>query len=290
MTNTPLTFPPLFISHGSPMTALEPREAGHFMQTLGHALDQSFGRPRAVLALSAHSLSRSPVLLAGPRHQAIYDFGGFDPKLQTLRYDAAGAPDLAAEVMALAANAGQPMHQLEQGGLDHGIWTPLRYIYPKADVPVLPLAFNPQQSPAEQYALGEMLAPLAEQGVLIMGSGSLTHNLGLVFGHGRPPAIDAPEIAASAQFRAWMRSRASAGDWQSLQAYRSQAPHGVDMHPSDEHLLPFFIAAGAGGRSTPAERLHASLTFGSLAMDAYAFGPQAARLAAAVQRMEMPAL
>jgi len=272
------------------MTALEPREAGHFMQRLGRALDEAFGRPRAVLALSAHSLSRSPVLLAGPQHQAVYDFSGFDPQLQTLRYDAKGAPDLAQEIMALAAQAGRPMHQLMQGGLDHGIWTPLHYIYPEADVPVLPLAFSPKQGPAEQYALGELLAPLARQGVLIMGSGSLTHNLGLVFGHGRPPAIDAAEIPASAQFREWMRARAAAGDWQSLQAYRSQAPHGADMHPSDEHLLPFFIAAGAGGRSEPAERLHASLTFGSLAMDAYAFGPLASRLSARLQKAQERAL
>ncbi|MBB4842155.1 4,5-DOPA dioxygenase extradiol [Paucibacter oligotrophus] len=268
------------------MTALEPREAGRFVQQLGQALDQQFGRPRAVLALSAHSLSRAPVLLAGPRHHAVYDFGGFDPKLQTLRYDAEGAPELAQQIMTLAAQAGLPMHQLTQGGLDHGIWTPLRYIYPEADVPVLPLAFSPRQSPAEQYALGELLAPLADQGVLILGSGSLTHNLGLVFGQGRPPAIDAAEIPASAQFREWMRARAAAGDWQSLQAYRSQAPHAAEMHPTDEHLLPFFIAAGAGGRSEPALRLHASLTFGSLAMDAYAFGDSAPRLAAALQGVE----
>jgi aromatic ring-opening dioxygenase catalytic subunit (LigB family) len=93
------TLPPLFISHGSPMTALEPREAGHFMQALGPAIDAAFGRPRAVLAISAHSLTREPVLLAAPRHEAVYDFGGFDPQLYTLRYDAPGAPELAGRAL-----------------------------------------------------------------------------------------------------------------------------------------------------------------------------------------------
>ncbi|MEL4180025.1 dioxygenase family protein [Roseateles sp. PN1] len=283
-------FPPLFISHGSPMTALEPREAGAFMQDLGRTLDAKFGRPRAILAISAHSLARQPVLLAGAKHHAVYDFGGFDPKLNTLRYDAPGATELAAKVQALAAQAGLPLLSLPQGGLDHGIWTPLRYMYPTADVPVLPLAFVPSQSPAQQFALGEMLTPLAEQGVLIMGSGSITHNLRLVFGQGLPPAIDAPEIQASAEFRAWLQARAAAADWPALLDYRRQAPHAVAMHPTDEHLLPWFVAAGAGGRNSPAVRIHESLTFGSLAMDAYAFGSAAQQLAQALQEPAVAAL
>ncbi|MDN3919749.1 dioxygenase family protein [Roseateles violae] len=273
------SFPPLFLSHGSPMTALEPREAGAFMQRLGRALDAEFGRPRALLVVSAHSLARQPVLLAGARHEAVYDFGGFDPKLNRLRYDAAGAPALADEVQALAARAGVAIARADQGGLDHGAWTPLRYVYPEAEVPVLPLAFVPSQSPAQQFALGQALAPLAEDGVLIIGSGSITHNLRLVFGGGRPPAIDAPEIEASRAFRDWFVARSAARDWDALLDYRQQAPHAVDMHPSDEHLLPWFVAAGAGGRAAAPRRLHASLTFGSLGMDAYGFGPLAARLA-----------
>jgi len=262
------------------MTALEPREAGAFMHHLGRRLDAEFGRPRAVLMVSAHSTARMPVLLAGTRHEAIYDFGGFDPRLNTLRYDAAGAPALAAQVQALADSANVAMHSVDQGGLDHGAWTPLRYLYPEVDVPVLPMAFVPSQSPAQQFALGELLAPLAADGVLIIGSGSITHNLRLVFGGGQPPAIDEPEIAASKAFRDWLVQRSAARDWDALLDYRARAPHGVDMHPTDEHLLPWFVAAGAGGREAAPLRLHASLTFGSLGMDAYAFGPQAARLAA----------
>ena len=269
--------PALFISHGSPMTALEPREAGAFMSRLGPAITARFGRPQAILALSAHTLARRPVLLAGARHEAVYDFGGFDPRLNTLRYDAPGAPALARRAQALLADAGLRADTLDQGGLDHGIWTPLRYMFPAADIPVLPLAFAPDDTPAQLFALGEALAPLADDGVLIMGSGSLTHNLRMVFGGARP-AIDAPEVPESRAFRDWVHDRGTARDWPALLDYRRQAPHAALMHPTDEHWLPFYPAAGAGGRDHAPLRLHASLTFGCLAMDAYAFGPGAAAL------------
>ncbi|MBK9134969.1 MAG: dioxygenase [Betaproteobacteria bacterium] len=286
--------PPLFISHGSPMTALEPREAGAFMQRLGPAIERTFGRPRAILAISAHSLTREPVLLAAPTHEAVYDFGGFDPQLYTLRYDAPGAPALAERVAALLAAQGLPAHVLAQeGGLDHGIWTPLRYMFPDAGIPVLPLAWPPDWSPERLFALGAALAPLAEEGVLVFGSGSLTHNLRRVFAGGRGD-IDRPATPESTAFREWLREHAeqaehagpsgvsSGPDWPRLFDYRRAAPHAALMHPSDEHLLPWYVAAGAGGANVPARRIHASLTYGDLAMDAYAFGPGAARLAQAL--------
>jgi 4,5-DOPA dioxygenase extradiol len=269
---------PVFISHGSPMIALQPGAAGAFMQRLGPAIDAAFGRPRAVLALSAHTLARAAVLLAAAQHQAVYDFGGFDEQLYALRYDAPGAPALAAQVQALLRAAGIESHLAGQGGLDHGIWTPLRYLWPQADVPVLPLAFVPDWSPRRLFDFGAALAPLAAQGVLVMGSGSITHNLRRVFARGLHDDAELPEIAESAAFRQWVHQRAAAADWPALFDYRRQAPHAVDMHPSDEHLLPWFVAAGAGGSGTPALRLHASHTRGSLGMDAYAFGPSAAVL------------
>ena len=269
---------PIFISHGSPMTALEPREAGAFMQRLGPAIDAAFGRPKAVLAVSAHTLARAPVLLAAPRHEAVYDFGGFDDKLYTLRYDAPGAPALATQVEALLRANGIEVHHVEQGGLDHGIWTPLRYMWPLADVPVLPLAFVPSWSPRQLFDFGAALAPLAAQDVLVMGTGSITHNLRRVFAGGLRANADAPEIAESAAFRQWLLQRSQARDWDALFDYRRQAPHAQDMHPSDEHLLPWYVAAGAGGRDSAPLRLHASLTYGCLGMDAYAFGASAARL------------
>jgi 4,5-DOPA dioxygenase extradiol len=271
--------PSIFVSHGSPMIALEPGAAGAFMQRLGPAIDAAFGRPRAILAVSAHTAARAPVLLASQRHEAVYDFGGFDPALYTLRYDAPGSPALGERVAGLLIGAGIAVHSVPDGGLDHGIWTVLRYMYPEATIPVLPLAFVPSQSPAQQMALGAALAPLAGEGVLVLGSGSITHNLRRVFADGLRGAVDRPEIAESAAFRHWMLARSQAGDWEALGQYRRLAPHAVDMHPTDEHLLPWFVAAGAGGREATPLRLHESVTYGCLGMDAYAFGPSAARLA-----------
>ncbi len=275
------TLAPLFLSHGSPMTALEPREAGAFMLHLGRTLRRRHGQPKAILAISAHSLTREPALLAAPRHEAVYDFGGFDPQLQTLRYDAPGSPALADRVVALLGAADVPVHRVDQGGLDHGIWTALRYLFPDADVPVLPLAWPPQWPAARLFALGRALAGLADEGVLIMGSGSITHNLRRVFAGGLQADIDRPATPESTAFRDWFAQRGAAADWPSLLDYRTQAPHAVLMHPTDEHLLPFFVAAGAGG-PLPALRIHQSLTFGDLGMDAYAFGPGAAALQSAL--------
>ncbi|MFO1336709.1 MAG: class III extradiol ring-cleavage dioxygenase [Burkholderiaceae bacterium] len=261
------------------MTALDAGEAGAFWRRLGPAVTAAFGRPRAVLAVSAHSLTREPVLLAAARHEAVYDFGGFPDALYQLRYDAPGAPALAERVAGLLRAADVPVHVLPEGGLDHGIWTPLRSMFPEADVPVLPLAWPPMWSPDKLFALGRALAPLAAEGVLVMGSGAITHNLRLWAG-GRAP-VDSPEIPESAAFRGWVAERAAAADWPALFDYRAQAPHAAHMHPTDEHWRPFYVAAGAGG-GTPGQRVHASVTHGHLGMDVYAFGPQAGRLAAAL--------
>ena len=151
--------PPVFVSHGSPMIALEPGAAGAFLRRLGPALDRTFARPRAILAISAHTAAREPVLLAAPRHEAIHDFGNFDPRLFQMRYDAPGAPELVEPVTRCLAASGLSAHRVDEGGLDHGIWTALRYIYPNADVPVMPLAFAPTGTPEQQWALGAALAP-----------------------------------------------------------------------------------------------------------------------------------
>lgn len=280
-------FPPLFVSHGSPMIALEPGDAGRFMRRLGDALDAGWGRPKAVLAVSAHTTARESVLLGGARHEAIYDFGGFPPALYQLRYDAPGEPSLAAS---LGASLGVPV--IDHGGLDHGIWTALRYIYPEADVPVVPLAFDPQASPAALMTLGERMAALSREGVLILATGSITHNLRLLFrpnGAGQRPEEHSPEMPESAAFRGWMAERSAARDWDALADYRRQAPGAVLMHPTDEHLLPWYVAAGAGGRDTAPLRLHEGVTFGCLGMDAYAFGSEAGALAAQLASAASPA-
>jgi 4,5-DOPA dioxygenase extradiol len=154
------TLPPVFLSHGSPMTALEPREAGLWWRGLGERLAVAGTRPRAVLVASAHSLTREPVLLAAAHHEAVHDFGGFDERLYAMRYDAPGDPGLAERAATLLRGAGLPVHLRPQGGLDHGIWVPLRELFPAADVPVLPLAWPPGWTPTQLFALGRALAPL----------------------------------------------------------------------------------------------------------------------------------
>lgn len=273
--------PPVFLSHGSPMTALDPREAGLWWRQLGERLAAEGRLPRAVIIASAHSLTREPVLMAAPRHTTVHDFGGFDPRLYEMRYDAPGAPELAERSAALIRATGLPVHVLPEGGLDHGIWIPLREILPGAAVPVLPLAWPPHWTARQLFELGRALAPLVEEGVWIIGSGSITHNLRRVFAGGLKGREDAPATPESTAFRDWFATRGAAADWDALLDWHEQAPHGASMHPSDEHLLPFFVPAGAAAAAglPVAQRLHASLTFGELGMDAYAFGPAARSLA-----------
>jgi 4,5-DOPA dioxygenase extradiol len=275
------TLPPVFLSHGSPMTALEPREAGLWWRGLGERLAVAGTRPRAVLVASAHSLTREPVLLAAAHHEAVHDFGGFDERLYAMRYDAPGDPGLAERAATLLRGAGLPVHLRPQGGLDHGIWVPLRELFPAADVPVLPLAWPPGWTPTQLFALGRALAPLVDEGVWVMGSGSITHNLRRVFEGGLRGREGAPATPESTAFRDWFAARGAAADWAALLDWHRRAPHAADMHPTDEHLLPFFVAAGAAAASglPQALRVHQSLTFGELGMDAYAFGPMAPALA-----------
>jgi len=262
------------------MLALEPGAAGAFMRQLGPAIDAAFIRPRAIIVASAHSLTREPALLAAERHTTVHDFGGFPQPLYELHYDAPGAPELAPRVAQLVRDAGMPVHVAPEGGLDHGIWIPLRFAYPEVDVPVLPLAFPPNWSSRQLFALGRALAPLRDDGVLVLGSGSITHNLRLVFSrnaHADTARSGVAEIPESAAFRRWFAERSAAKDHEALFDYRSQAPYAEYMHPSDEHLLPWYVAAGAGYEG-PMLRVHDSVTMGCLGMDAYAFGATAATL------------
>jgi 4,5-DOPA dioxygenase extradiol len=272
-------YPPVFLSHGSPMTALDAGAAGAFWRRLGLAIDARVAAggaaPSAIVVLSAHTLARRAVTLAGARHQAVHDFGGFPQALYDLRYEVAGVPCLAPHVEQLLQWAGIEVEHADAAGLDHGIWVPLRDIRPLGDIPVLPVAFPPDWTPQQLFELGAALGPLIDEGVWIVGTGSITHNLRL----GLPRAEPVAEIPASAAFRAWFADRSAARDWPSLWNYRALAPEAQFMHPTDEHLLPWFIAAGAGGEEHAAIRLHASVAGGHLGMDAYAFGADARALA-----------
>ena len=259
------------------MTALDGGATGAFFRALGPAV-RRLGPPQAIAVLSAHTLARSFTLWSAAQHSAVYDFGGFDPRLRTLRHDVPGAPHWVDAVSRALEDAGFGVDVAPLSGLDHGMWTPLRHALPEADIPVLPLAWNPRLSPAELWRAGQALAPLSGQGLWLVASGSITHNLQLFMT--RQPPVDAPEFPESLAFRQWWQSRSLAGDWPALWDYRRQAPHAVAMHPTDEHLLPWFVAAGAGGEAHPGLRLHEGVQHGLIGMDAYAFGPHAPALAA----------
>ncbi len=279
-------YAPVFLSHGSPMTALEPGPAGAFWRDLGRVVDARVAAgeaaPSAIVALSAHTLARRAVTLAGARHEAVHDFGGFPQALHALRYAAPGAPCLAPHVEQLLQWAGVEVAHADASGLDHGIWVPMRSIRPQGDLPILPVAFPPDRSPEQLFELGAALASLVDEGVWIIGTGSITHNLRL----GLPRPGPVPEIAASAAFRTWFAERSAARDWAALWHYRALAPEAAYMHPTDEHLLPWFIAAGAGGTGHAPIRVHASVAGGHLGMDAYAFGADAPALARALATLE----
>lgn len=279
--------PTLYLSHGSPMIALEPGPAGRYMQRLGQAIDRRFGRPRAVLAVSPHTPTRTPLLLAAERHEAVHDFSGFPQPLYELRYDAEGAPDVARRALGLLQAAEIPAISVPEGGMDHGVWTVLRHMWPQAEVPVLPMSLVPTWAAGRQWQIGQALAPLRREGVLIVASGSLTHNLRRAFSRMRGAEAASPDGDALA-FQQWVQQRVQAGDWAALRDWRAQSPTPSSAHPTDEHWLPFFIGAGAGldAAGGIGRRVHASLDLGLLAMDAYAFGEPEAVAALAEENLE----
>ncbi|MBU6298079.1 MAG: dioxygenase, partial [Alphaproteobacteria bacterium] len=192
----------------------------------------------------------------------ISDFYGFPKLLYQLRYNAPGAPPLAGRAVSLLTNAGLRASVDTARGLDHGAWVPLMLMYPRADIPTLQLSVQSTAGAAHHVALGRALAPLREEGVLILGSGGFVHNLRMVDWNG------GAEPDWSRLFSKWMDEKLVARDDTELVAYRSRAPYAAQAHPTEEHLMPLFVAYGAGGA---VERLYAGATFGSLRMDAYAF-------------------
>ncbi|KAB7762123.1 DODA-type extradiol aromatic ring-opening family dioxygenase [Xanthomonas maliensis] len=256
--------PSLYISHGSPMTALQPGLVGERLAELA----QTLPRPRAIVVASAHWLGRRPLVSTAAQPGTIHDFGGFPAPLYALDYPAPGAPELATQVVRLLEQAGLHPHADPQRGFDHGVWVPLRLLYPAADIPVVSLSIQPELGPAHQFAVGRALASLRTQGVLVIGSGSITHNLH-DFRQGDDGAREAPYVRP---FIEWIERRLQHDDLAALLDYRRQAPHAARAHPSDEHLLPLYVAMGAaGGDRLGAQRIDAGIDAGFLAMDIYRF-------------------
>jgi 4,5-DOPA dioxygenase extradiol len=255
--------PTVFLSHGSPMLAVDGSAAHDFLKGLAACLP----RPKNILAVSAHWETAAPAVSLAASPETIHDFGGFPDALYRLQYPAPGAPDLAARTAGLLEAAGFAVGRDPGRGLDHGAWVPLGLIYPDADIPVTQLAIQPHRGPAHHLALGRALRPLREEGTLILASGAVTHNLQAFF-RGRF-ALETPPPDWVSVFADWIADAIAAGRLQDLLHYRERAPFAVENHPTDEHLLPLFVACGAAADSLAGEALHRSTAYGILAMDAY---------------------
>lgn len=266
MTDTPAAMPALFVSHGAPNMILHDSPTRRFLSDAGTHVP----RPKAIISVSAHFASLRPAVVVDEKPAMIYDFGGFERELYSMVYPAPGEPALAKRVGAALTAAGHDTLLVENRGFDHGTWVPLKLMYPAADIPVVQLSVQPRRDPAHHYAIGRALAPFTREGVLVLASGSLTHNLHEAFGGlGGLRPLDEPAPAWVRDFADWIAEKVAAHDIEALLDYRARAPFGGRNHPTDEHLLPLFVALGAGGPD--GVRIHDSYNFGVLAMDAYRF-------------------
>ena len=254
--------PSLYVSHGSPMTALEPGLVGQRLAELARTLP----RPRAIVVASAHWLARAPLVGGAAQPETIHDFGGFPQALFDIRYPAPGDPALGARVAGLLEAAGLAPGIDPRRGLDHGVWVPLRLLYPDAGIPVVPVSIQPGLGPQHQLQLGRALALLRGEALLVIGSGSITHNL-----HDWRRYDQARQAPYVQPFIDWVGQRLAYEDVDALLDYRRQAPFAERAHPTDEHLLPLYVAMGAGGTPMRAQRIDAGIDMGFLAMDIYRF-------------------
>jgi len=254
-------FPSLYISHGSPMLALEPGASGPALARLATEMP----RPDAIVIVSAHWESDELLVGGNPQPDTWHDFGGFPRALFEVQYPAPGNPDLAAQVVNLLQANALPARIDSTRPFDHGVWVPLSLMYPQADIPIVQVSLPTRGGPALQARVGKALSGLREQGVLLIGSGSITHNLRELDWHAGPESVQ----PWAKVFRDWMIDKLAANDEAALHDYRRQAPNAVRNHPSDEHLLPLYFARGAGG---PFRIAHQGFTLGALGMDIYRFG------------------
>ena len=252
--------PSLFISHGSPMLALQPGASGPALERLAGALP----RPKAIVVMSAHWESHELLVSGSPAPETWHDFGGFPRELFAVQYPAPGNPALARQIIELLAADGLEPRLDNQRPFDHGTWVPLSLMYPAADIPVVQVSLPSHMGPALQTRIGQALASLRTEGVLLIGSGSITHNLGELDWRAGPESIE----PWAREFRDWVVDKLSTQDEAALHDYRQQAPYAVRSHPSDEHLLPLYFARGAGGQFSVA---HQGFTLGALGMDIYRF-------------------
>ncbi len=253
--------PSLFVSHGSPMFAVEPGLLGPRLQALGRLLS-GIG---AIAVVSPHWQTRGVRVSTALAPDTIHDFGGFPGVLYSLLYHPPGAPQLAREAAMRLSEAGFEVTLDENRGLDHGAWVPLRYLRSDAAIPVFQISLPYDIDVDGALQLGRALKPLRDSGVLVLGSGSLTHNL-YEF---RRPGID---VGYAQQFADWVHEAVQRGDVEALLQYRQRAPHAERAHPTQEHYLPLLVALGASDDGEPARRIVGGMTYGVLSMDSFGWG------------------
>lgn len=260
-----MTIPSLFIAHGSPMVAIEDSEYARYLEELG----RTFPRPRAVVLFSAHWESGVQMVSEIEDYGMIYDFGGFPDALYQVKYPAKGDAALSRQIQQMLTDAGIRNEAERTRGLDHGSWTILNRMYPKADIPLIAMSVNPDLTPAEQYGIGQALAALREQDVLVIGSGVTVHNFGL-FGARDRAAVK--ELALG--FEGWLEAQMKQWNLDALFRYEELAPGGKIAVPpqAKEHFVPIFYAMGTadGGRTTTT--LHQSLMMDAFTNSVYQFG------------------
>lgn len=253
--------PSLFVSHGSPMIVIEDNEHRAFLAGLAANLP----RPSAILVATAHWETAAPRLDSSVRPGTLHDFGGFPDELYRLDYPAPGNPALAKRAAELLKAAGLDAATEERPKRDHGSWVPLLLAFPQAAIPVVELSVQPGRDARHHLAMGRALAPLRDEGVLILGSGSATHNLRDFF----RPGPDMP-LGYSDLFADWLAEVIAANDTEALADWATRAPFADRAHPSDDHFLPLAVAMGAG--TGPGRRIHQGADNGTLRMDAFLWG------------------
>lgn len=265
--------PTIFISHGSPMHAVAAGRAGEAWTALGERLP----RPSSILVASAHWETELPMVATSRQPETIHDFGGFPPELYRIRYPAPGATTTAQRALELLRDAGISATANGCHGLDHGAWVPLLRLYPKADVPATQISIQPSLGADHHLRVGAALAPLTAEGVLIVGSGHMTHNLREWITDARrrgSMSIDEREPEQYVrEFSGWVDDALRSDDRAALAGWLERAPHARRAHPTVEHFLPLLVAFGAAGARPQVEHIEAGVDSGVLAMDSYLFWP-----------------
>ncbi len=260
----PSLAPVLFISHGAPLFAFSPGTSGPALTAYGKELLAEHA-PKGIVMLSPHWMTDRLTVMRNPTPKTYHDFGGFPPALYELQYPAQGDVALSDRVQALLNDVGLNPVQDPDRPLDHGVWVPLMHLFPEAEIPVVQVSLPIGWGPEQVLKLGEALQPLREQGILLIGSGSMTHNLSEFFGGERKPD---PYVDA---FSRWIEAALTKGDTAALLNYAEQAPSAKRAHPSDDHFLPLFFAVGAAGANATPHYLSREVMYSMLAMDSIAF-------------------